>query len=95
MKKHNENISNAILKDMESPPLSDEMLSRMKPVKEKHPNIPKRVRGQQKEPIKVHVSIRLSPDVVKYFKSQGKGWQTKIDHILHNYIKNDKSTVMR
>ena len=82
-------------KDVESPPLSDEMLSRMKSVKDKHPNIPKRVRGPQKEPLKIPVSIRLSPDVITYFKSQGKGWQTKIDNILHNYIKNHKSTVMR
>ena len=95
MKKNNKNISNEIWQDIESPPLSDEMLSRMKPVKEQHPDIPKRVRGPQKEPIKIPVSIRLSSDVVAYFKSQGKGWQTKIDRILHNHIKNDKSTVMR
>jgi len=95
MKKNPKNISNDLWKDVESPPLSDEMLSRMKLVKEKHPNIPKRVRGSQKDPLKVPVSIRLSPDVVAYFKSQGKGWQTKINNILHNYIKNNKSTVMR
>jgi uncharacterized protein (DUF4415 family) len=95
MKKNNKNISHEIWKDVESPPLSDEILSRMKPVKEKHPHIPKRVRGPQKDPRKIPVSIRLSPDVIKYFKSHGKGWQTKIDTILHDYIKNHKSTVMR
>ena len=95
MKKNTKNISDEVLKDVESPPLSDEMLSRMKPVKEKHPNIPRRVRGPQKEPVKIPVSIRLSPDVVTYFKSQGKGWQTKIDKILHSYIENHKSTTMR
>ena len=87
MKKNKKNISDEIWQDIESPPLSDDMLARMKPVKEQHPNIPKRVRGPQKEPVKVPVSIRLSPDVITYFKSQGKGWQTKIDRVLHSYIK--------
>ena len=95
MKKKSENIPNENRKAVESAPLSDEMLSRMKPVAERHPNIPKRVRGPQKDPLKVPVSIRLSPDVVKYFKSQGKGWQTKINNVLHNYIKNHKPTVTR
>ncbi len=58
---------------VDSPRLSSEMLSRMQPVKTSHPDIPKRVRGAQKEPLKVPVAIRLSPDIIKYFKSQGKG----------------------
>jgi uncharacterized protein (DUF4415 family) len=76
---------------VDSPPLSDEMLSKMKPVKERHPHIPKRVRGPQKDPVKIPVSIRLNPDVVDYFKSQGKGWHTKINHILYNYIKEHRA----
>lgn len=95
MKKHNKNISKNDWSDVESPPLSDDMLSRMRPVNEEHPNFPKRVRGPQKEPLKIPVSIRLSPDVVSFFKSQGKGWQTQIDNILHKYVKNHKSTVQR
>lgn len=71
---------------VDSPPLSDEMLSRMKPVRKSHPDIPPRVRGTQKAPVKVPVSIRLSPEVVAYFKSQGSGWQTTINEILREYI---------
>jgi uncharacterized protein (DUF4415 family) len=71
---------------VESPPVSNEMLSRMKPVKDSHPDIPVRVRGPQKAAIKVPVSIRLSPEVVEFFKSQGKGWQTKINNILNEYM---------
>ena len=41
-----------------------------------------RTRGPQKEPHKVPVSIRLSPDVVAYYKATGKGWQTRIDEEL-------------
>ena len=95
MKKKSKNIRDENWKAVDSPPLSDEMLSRMRPVKERHPDIPKRVRGPQKDPLKVPVSIRLSPDVIEYFKSQGKGWQTKIDKILNNYIKKHKSSVTR
>ena len=72
---------------VDSPPISDEMLARMKPVRESHPSIPPRVRGAQKAPVKVPVSIRLSPEVVAYFKSQGSGWQTTINDVLRDYIK--------
>ncbi|VEN73499.1 conserved hypothetical protein [Candidatus Desulfarcum epimagneticum] len=41
---------------VDSPPLSDEMLSKMKPVKERHPNIPKRVRGPQNNYMKEHTA---------------------------------------
>ena len=39
-------------------------------------------RGPQKAPTKVPVSIRLSSDVLGYFKRKGKGWQTRIDDAL-------------
>lgn len=92
MKHHSERITKEDWDAVESPPLSDEMLSRMKPVQERQPNIPKRVRGPQKDPLKVPVSIRLSPEVVKFFKSQGKGWQTQINNILHDHIKTQNGT---
>ncbi len=95
MKDKPKDISKKDWKDVESPPLSDDILTRMKPVKETHPDIPKRVRGPQKEPLKVPVSIRLSPEVVKYFKSQGKGWQTKINKILYDYMKTQRHNITR
>ena len=45
----------------------------------------KRLRGQrgpQKAPTKVPVSLRLNPDVLKYFKKGGKGWQSRINAAL-------------
>jgi uncharacterized protein (DUF4415 family) len=39
-------------------------------------------RGPQKTPTKIPVSIRLSPEVVKHFKSKGPGWQSRIDDAL-------------
>ncbi|HXH43339.1 MAG TPA: BrnA antitoxin family protein [Bradyrhizobium sp.] len=44
-------------------------------------------RGPQKSPTKIPVSIRLSPEVVKHFKSQGPGWQSRIDTALRKMIK--------
>ncbi len=41
-----------------------------------------RTRGTQKAPKKVAVSIRLSTEVVEYFKSSGPGWQSRIDAAL-------------
>jgi uncharacterized protein (DUF4415 family) len=41
-----------------------------------------KTRGAQKAPVKVPVSIRLSPEVVEHFRSTGPGWQKRIDEIL-------------
>lgn len=41
-----------------------------------------KTRGPQKAPKKVAVSIRLSTEVVDYFKSGGPGWQNRIDEAL-------------
>lgn len=35
---------------------------------------------------KTPVSIRLSSEVVKYFKATGKGWQTRMDEVLQSYV---------
>lgn len=40
------------------------------------------VRGPQKSPVKEHITIRLSPEVVQRFRATGQGWQTKIDAAL-------------
>lgn len=87
MRKRPGNISKTEWEAVDSPTLSDDILSRMEPVKKQHPEIPRRVRGVQKSPTKVPVSIRLSPDVLSFFKSKGKGWQVKIDKILGDYVK--------
>lgn len=36
---------------------------------------------------KAAVSIRLDKDVLKWFKSQGSGYQTKINAVLKTYVK--------
>ncbi|EGG93056.1 hypothetical protein IMCC1989_1781 [gamma proteobacterium IMCC1989] len=46
----------------------------------------KKVRGLQKKPTKESVSIRLSPEVVEFFRGQGRGWQSKVDDILKSHV---------
>lgn len=31
-------------------------------------------------------TIRLSPEVMDYFKRDGKGWQTRINQVLEDYV---------
>lgn len=86
MKKKPDHIEQEDWDAVESPPLPNKMLSRMKPVRKLHPNMPSRVRGPQKKPTKKQLTIRLNQDVVEYFESQGKGWQTKVNEVLADYV---------
>jgi uncharacterized protein (DUF4415 family) len=47
----------------------------------------KNTRGPQKTPVKIPVSLRLSADVVQYFKDTGPGWQGRIDDALRKIAK--------
>src|SRR5947209_3125168 len=44
-------------------------------------------RGPQKSPTKEMISIRLSPEVLAYFRSTGDGWQGRIDDTLKRVVK--------
>ncbi len=46
----------------------------------------RRRRGPQKAPVKEQVAIRFSPEVLAYFRATGKGWQTRMDAALHEWI---------
>ena len=35
---------------------------------------------------KKSTTIRLDADVLDFFKAQGKGWQTKINEVLHRHV---------
>ena len=72
--------------DEDNPEWTEEDFKRARPAHEMLPPeilaaFP-RTRGAQKAEKKVPVSIRLSPQVLDYFKSQGPGWQSRIDEVL-------------
>lgn len=72
--------------DADNPEWTKTDFARAKPLQELHsPKVLsafKQFRGPQKTPRKVPVSIRLSPEVVRYFKASGRGWQARIDAAL-------------
>lgn len=39
---------------------------------------------------KKQVTLRLDPDVLDFFKSQGKGYQTAINKVLRRYVEAQK-----
>ena len=43
-------------------------------------------------PGKKSVTIRLDDDMVKWFKKQGKGWQTKMNWVLRLYFASHRKT---
>lgn len=74
--------------------LTKATIKRMKPIQEVLPELTpvllKRKRGErgaQKNPKKILVSSRFSPEVVEYFKNTGEGWQTRMDLVLKIFIK--------
>lgn len=77
---------------VESSVLTDDLLVRMQPVHVAHPDMPSRMRGPQKALTKVPISIRLSPEVVTYFRAQGRGWQKQIDDILSEHVRTHSAT---
>ncbi len=48
--------------------------------------------GLHYRPGKKSVTIRLDEDVVKWFKKQGKGWQTKMNWVLRLYFASHRKT---
>ncbi|MBF0398512.1 MAG: BrnA antitoxin family protein [Desulfobacterales bacterium] len=43
-------------------------------------------RGTQKAAIKKSVTVRYSLEVLNYFRSTGRGWQTRMDEALKEWI---------
>ncbi|HIF68369.1 MAG TPA: hypothetical protein EYG15_06895 [Deltaproteobacteria bacterium] len=90
MKAKPDRVSQADWDEVDSPPLSQAMLARMQPVSQAHPEIPPRVQAPQQTQSKIPISVRLSPQVVKHFKSLGRGWQVRLDEILCEYVASHK-----
>ena len=40
--------------------------------------------------LKQMISLRLDPDVLEFFKAQGKGYQTRINNVLRSYMEAQK-----
>lgn len=49
-------------------------------------------RGPQRTPVKSKVTLRLDRGVLEYFKTKGKGWQTRINEALKRLISDRKAS---
>jgi hypothetical protein len=50
------------------------------------PKLIRRPGRPKAETTKMPIAIRLSPDVVDYFKTPGAGWQSRIDAAMHEWM---------
>lgn len=88
---------NPILDDDDAPLLTKEALERSRPMRDtlneffepavaaeflKRPGRPKQAECKER------VTLRLDKDIVVFFRSQGKGWQTKMNKALKDYMTN-------
>ncbi|MNQ75481.1 hypothetical protein D3C85_902810 [compost metagenome] len=48
-------------------------------------------RAELRVPVKQAVTIRLDADVLEWFKSQGTGYQTRINQLLRQYMQAQQS----
>jgi len=71
-------INAGIAADPDTYELSAEEFAQLKPYKGGRPKA---------EVTKERITIRLSPDVLAAFKATGKGWQTRIDAVLKDWLK--------
>jgi uncharacterized protein (DUF4415 family) len=46
-------------------------------------------RGVQKRPVKVSTTIRFDADVLAALKASGRGWQTRVNDVVKDWIKKD------
>lgn len=84
------NISQEDWDAVDSLELTSEDFARMRPFAEVFPDLAasfQRSRARKGEPKKAAVSIRLSSEVLDYFKGKGTGWQTRIDETLRMFVR--------
>jgi len=54
-------------------------------------NALRRARGPQKAPLKVPTTIRFDADVLAELKASGKGWQTRVNDAIRDWLKQHAS----
>jgi uncharacterized protein (DUF4415 family) len=96
MKKKKINLgdySDEPIDDPDNPELTAEMIRRMRPMREVHPEFVRRIEEMRKrgrpplEHPKVQVTLRLDEEVVSSFKEDGPGWQSRINEELKKSVR--------
>ena len=77
--------------DADNPEWTEEMFRKARPATEIVPEIVdawRRSRGRPPKAVtKQQITLRLSPEVLAFFRKQGRGWQTRVDEVLSRYVK--------
>ena len=86
-------INAGITADADARELDSEWFTKAKPASEALPQeiyvalVAKRPRGRPKaDETKVFTAIRLDADLLEAFKATGKGWQTRVNAALRQYL---------
>jgi len=82
-------ITRGISNDPDNPELSDADFARMQPATRANPALVdsyRRMRGPQKAPTKLPVSIRFDRDVIDRLKADGPGWQARANALLRKAV---------
>jgi len=66
-----------IIYDVDAPKLTADQIARMKPT---HPDYWK------VEPVKVPLSVKIDADILAWYKSKGKGYQTRMNKALRDVM---------
>ena len=78
-------MSRKVAIDAENPEWTEDDFRRARPPVELPAEVLRafpRTRGPQKAPTKVPVSVRLSREVLDYYKAAGPGWQGRMEAVL-------------
>ncbi|MGA9867479.1 MAG: BrnA antitoxin family protein [Acetobacteraceae bacterium] len=83
-------IARGIAADPDTWEWTEEDFARARPASEVFPEIVadyhRRMRGAQKRPTKVLVSLRLERDVVERLRASGHGWQSRVNDMLRKAV---------
>ena len=78
------------LASLDDAPLTAKDLAGLRRLRDVFPDLAewsrKRKRARKGEAHKTAVSIRLSPEVIAFYKGKGSGWQTRIDETLRAIV---------
>ena len=71
--------------DLDSPTLTKEQLAEFKLLKESNPELYAQLHPEWYKIKKTDIHIKIDNDVLNWFKSQGKGYQTKMNAVLRKH----------
>ena len=94
MNENKNNLNSTWIDEDEAPELSNDFFDNATPLIADKP-VPKAVfsaavekakgRPKLKNP-KLLVSMRYDADIIEYFKATGKGWQSRVNEVLSQYV---------